>query len=209
MPQLGEIKTNPANPRQQAKWNGREWVQIGGPPAKAPKLSVQEQKQLQNAREGAVSAQASVRDGERFLDVNRKTGTGELNAIPFVSEVRSVFDPSYAEMMSLTSRMAPMQRQPGSGSSSDKDVQMFKRAVPNTDYPGPTNTKIVSRLKEEADLKTRYAEFLDDYVAQNGTLVGAQSAWSKVQSAKPAPKGAPAKAAPKTQGNGWTIKEVR
>lgn len=184
------------NPRERGSWE-----RVG--PVKAPKLSVQEQKQLQNARESAVAAQGSLRDGERFLDINRKAGTGELNAIPFVSEVRSVFDPNYAEMMSLTSRMAPNQRQPGSGSSSDKDVQMFKRSVPNTDYPGPANTKIVSRLKEEADLKTRYAEFLDDYVAQNGTLVGAQTAWNKVLSSKPA------KAAPKTQGNGWTIKEVR
>lgn len=188
------------NPRDKASWE-----RIG--PVKAPKLSVQEQKQLQTAREGATSAQASLRDGERFLEVNRRTGTGELNAIPFVSEVRSVFDPNYAEMMSLTSRMAPNQRQPGSGSSSDKDVQMFKRAVPNTDYPGPTNTRIVDRLREEADMKTRYAEFLDEYVAQNGTLVGAQSAWTKAQAAKPAPR-AP-KATPKTQGNGWTIKEVR
>lgn len=190
------------NPRDKGAWE-----RVG--PVKPPKLSVQEQKQLQTAREAAVQAQGSVRDGERFLDVNRKAGTGEIWSLPIwfngttLADARSAFDSNFGEMNALTSRMAPMQRQPGSGSSSDKDVAMFKQSVPNPEFTGPTNTKIVRRLKEEADLKTRYATFLDDYVAQNGTLVGAQAAWEKVRVApKPAAK-------PKTQGNGWTIKEVR
>lgn len=33
MPQLGEIKTNPNNPAQSARWDGRQWVDASGPKA--------------------------------------------------------------------------------------------------------------------------------------------------------------------------------
>jgi hypothetical protein len=169
-------------------------AQSGAPAAKPPKLTAQEQKELQTARAVAQSQKSSARDAERFLQVNRTVGTGEVWALPLASEIRGAFDPKFAEMQSITNRMAPLQRAPGSGASSDKDVAGFKKAVPNPDYVGPTNTSIARRIKDEARIAADYAAFLDDFAAKRGTLVGAQAAW-QARFAKPAAR-PPAKPAP-------------
>jgi hypothetical protein len=169
-------------------------AQSGAPAAKPPKLTAQEQKELQTARAAAQSQESSARDAERFLQVNRTVGTGEMWALPFASEIRGAFDPKFAEMQSITNRMAPLQRAPGSGASSDKDVAGFKKAVPNPDYVGPTNTSIARRIKDEARIAADYAAFLDDFAAKRGTLVGAQAAW-QARLAKPAAR-PPAKPTP-------------
>lgn len=169
-------------------------AQGGAPAAKPPKLTAQELKELQTARAAAQSQESSARDAERFLEVNRKVGTGQMWALPFASEIRGAFDPNFAEMQSITNRMAPLQRTPGSGASSDKDVAGFKKAVPNPDYVGPTNTSIARRIKDEARIAAEYAAFLDDFAATRGTLVGAQAAW-QARKTKPAAT-APARAAP-------------
>lgn len=168
----------------------------GGAPARRPvKLSVQELKELQNARAAAQALGGAVRDGERFLQLNREAPTGEIYAIPGVSEIRGAFDPKFGTMQSLTNRMAPMQRQVGSGSSSDKDVAMFKKSVPNPNFTGPTNTLIVRRMQEEAKRAADYAAFLDRYAQQTGSLIGAQEAWSSRQSSPAAPAPSPRAAA--------------
>lgn len=168
----------------------------GGAPARRPaKLSVQELKELQNARAAAQSLGGAARDGERFLDLNRETGTGELWGFPWASEARGMFDPKFATMQALTNRMAPAQRIPGSGSSSDTDVRMYKRSVPNPDFTGPTNTAIVKRMQEEAKRAADYAAFLDRYVQQTGSLIGAQEAWGSrqpTQAPAPTPRAAAA-----------------
>ena len=153
---------------------------------------------MKQAREDAQSASGAARDGTRFLDLNKRTGTGEIWALPGLGEVRGALDPRYSEMQSLTNRMAPAQRQAGSGAMSDKDVALFKRSVPNTDFPGPVNANIVKRLQDEAKRKGDYASFLDNYALSNGTLLGAEEEWQRRGSAPKRPAGQPAaKAAPK------------
>lgn len=187
----------------------------GAPAAKPPKLTAQELKELQTARAAAQSQESSARDAERFLEVNRKVGTGQMWALPFASEIRGAFDPNFAEMQSITNRMAPLQRTPGSGASSDKDVAGFKKAVPNPDYVGPTNTSIARRIKDEARIAAEYAAFLDDFAATRGTLVGAQAAWqarktkpSATAPARPAAPPPPRKPAPATSAAPVRVKTV-
>lgn len=157
-------------------------------PAKPPKLSAQEAAQLRAAREAAQSGSAAARDAQRFMEINQQVGTGEIWSIPLASEIRGAFDPRFASMQALTNRMAPMQRQAGSGATSDKDVALFKRSVPNPDFTGPTNAMIAGRIKDEAQRAQGYAAFLDEYAATNGTLLGAEAAWAKRQSAPKPPK---------------------
>lgn len=157
----------------------------GGAP-KPPKLTAQEAKELQTARAAAQSRAEAARDAERFLELNRKAGTGEMWGLPFASEVRGAFDPTFAGMQSLTNRMAPMQREAGSGAMSDKDVALFKKSVPNPDFTGPTNTGIARRMQEDAKTAAEYAAFLDEFAATRGTLLGAQAAW-QARGAKPRP----------------------
>jgi hypothetical protein len=157
------------------------------PSATPRKLTSQEAAQLRAARETAQSSGSAARDADRFIAINQDVGTGEFWSLPAASEVRGAFDPRFAEMQSLTNRMAPAQRQAGSGAMSDKDVALFKRSVPNPDFPGPTNAAIARRLKDEASRSQGYAAFLDQYAQQNGTLLGAEAAWAAQK-----PAGAPA-----------------
>jgi hypothetical protein len=185
----GQTAKNPKT-GQRIVFQKGQWV-----PMKPPKLSAQESAQLKAAREDAELAAGAARDGNRFLEINKKTGTGEIWSIPLASEIRGAFDPRYAEMQSLTNRMAPAQRQAGSGAMSDKDVVLFKRSVPNPDFPGPTNAKIVQRLQEEAKRKGDRAAFLDAYALNNGTLLGAEEEWQRRSSAPKRPAPAPKKPA--------------
>lgn len=160
-------------------------------PATPRKLTPQESAQLRTAREAAQSSGVAARDADRFMAINQDVGTGEFWSLPLASEVRGAFDPRFAEMQSLTNRMAPAQRQAGSGDMSDKDVALFKRSVPNPDFPGPTNAGIARRLKDEAGRTQGYAAFLDQYAQQNGTLLGAEAAWAAQKPTATAPRAKP------------------
>lgn len=192
----------------------QNWWEVGEVVQPAPKKgpSPKEQTELANAREAARQAQEAARLAGRFEELNGKTGTGWGMAIPLVSEAIGAFNPNVAEMQSITNRLAPTLRAAGSGAMSDKDVALFRRSVPNPDFPGPTNSAISKRIREDAQRRVQYAAFLDDWVAKNGTLIGAEAAWNARQSA---PKARPTVAArppaaqpvrrPVTAGNGWKI----
>lgn len=154
-------------------------------PAPTPRLSAQDQKQLAAAREGASLGLDIATKAEQFVDTNKKAGTGGVLGLNFpgglggVSEIAAPFSEDLAEMQSLTNQMAPALRAPGSGAMSDKDVALFKRSVPNVDFPGPTNQAIQRRLKDESARKAAYASFLDTWAQKRGTLQGADAAFLK------------------------------
>jgi hypothetical protein len=192
----GQTATNPKT-GQKLKYEGGFWVAVPGTaPAKPARLSAQEQSELQTARAAAQSRAAAAKDAERFLELNRRAGTGQVWGLPLASEIRGAFDSDFAGMQSLTNRMAPAQREAGSGAMSDKDVALFKRSVPNPDFTGPTNTGIARRMQEDAKRAADYAAFLDEFAATRGTLVGAQAAWQARKARPAAPAAPPRKPAP-------------
>lgn len=160
-----------------------------------------EREALVAIRDGARKAQDVAAQADQFLSLNRKTGTGGLRSlkIPFtnmgVGSIVGMNDPNWNDMESITSKVAPAMRTPGAGSSSDLDIKMFKQSFPNVDNLGPTNTKIRDRLRAEATEKAAYADFADQWFAQNGTLLGADVAWRKQKTA--------AKAAPAPSSGGF------
>lgn len=184
----GQTATNPKT-GQKIVYKGGQWVNAGAGPPRPGKLTPQEQIQLKEAREGSEAAQDFARQANLFVDLNRKSGTGLVNKIPFVSELRSAFDPNIAQMDALTSRMAPQQRVPGSGTTSDRDLALFLKAVPNLDRPGEANAAIARDMTATAKRRAERAAFLDRWAAERGTLLGAEEAWraqSRQTDAKPA-----------------------
>jgi hypothetical protein len=183
---------NGGDPRSQASW---EPVRAAARPSRGG-LPADDAKTIAEARNKAQTAIATASDAEEFLKLNREAGTGEAWGIPFASELRAAFDPKFAGMQSITNRMAPLQRVPGSGSSTDKDVGMFRRSIPNPDYTGPTNTMIAKRLESDAKRAAGYSAFMERWAQERGNLLGAQEAWTKYQASPRAAAPAPPRKAP-------------
>lgn len=167
----------------------------GAAPRRVGGLTGREQMSIQNARDEAALVESNLSDLETFARLQGKQGTGGVLALPFARNVAGAFDPEVASMNTITARMAPAQRAPGSGTTSDRDLALFLQASPSASQPESTNNAIIDRGRQEGARRQLYAEFLDNYARQNGTLNGVQQAWRQnyqpppVDSDSPVPRG--------------------
>jgi len=173
----GQTATNPKT-GQQVVFKGGQWVSASAPSAVPRKLPTREQMQLDDARSAATQADEAARTAERFVDLNQEQGSGEIWAIPGLPALAGAVDPEIGQMNALTARMAPQQRVPGSGTTSDRDLSLYLQAVPSMGKPGPANAAISKQARTDAERRARYAEFLDRYAQEKGTLNGALEAWN-------------------------------
>lgn len=155
--------------------------QAGAMPPRPPKLATREQMFLDEARAAARGSDEAALTAEQFVDINRTQNTGGLLALPMAPAIAGAFDPEISRMNALTARMAPQQRQPGSGTTSDRDLSLYLQAVPSPSKPGPVNSSIARQARADAERRSRYAQFLDRYAMQNGSLMGAEEAWKREQ----------------------------
>jgi hypothetical protein len=86
-------------------------------------------------------------------------------------------DANVQQLDEITSRIAPAQRQPGAGTTSDTDLRLYLNASPNKDSAKAANDAIVERGRREAVLRQQRSEFYDKYVQEHGTLNGAEPAF--------------------------------
>lgn len=165
---------------------GTEWLPTGrlyvGP---GPKLSPQEQKALGTARTEAEKAAGGIADIERFSALNQKQGTGGFLGFPGARNVFGMFDTELSEMNAITDRLTPMQREPGSGAMSDRDVEMYRSSTVNAGRYGNANRNVGQRAKAGMMRQRDYAAFMDYYARVNGSLNGAQEAWDAYKVAEP------------------------
>lgn len=162
---------------------------------RAGQLSAQERKELSEARTSASLVDTTLSDLQRFQRLQGQQKTGGGLAIPFAREVAGAFDPQVAEMNEITARLAPAQREPGSGTTSDRDLALFLQAVPGAQRPGQANNAIIDRGLQEGARRQLRSEFLDRFAQQNGTLAGSGEAWREnyqpppVRAGTPVPRG--------------------
>lgn len=136
-------------------------------------LTPKEQAELAEAREAARNALSVLPDLERFSQINDNTRSGGLMAVPFVDRVVGAFDPGVAQLNEISARLAPAQRQAGSGTMSDRDLALFLQSVPSVQRPEDANDALIERGRAEGRRRQAYADFIDRYAAENGTLSGA------------------------------------
>lgn len=181
MYQEGQTATNPKT-GQRVVFRGGQWVNAGMAPGAArppPRLTPQEQIQLKEARESANSFGEIANQADQFVRLNRKAGTGPVYRIPGAEFIGEALNPNVAQMNALTARMAPAQRQPGSGTTSDRDLSLFLKAIPNVDRPGEANAAIARDMRQMADRRAQRAQFFDRYAQERGTLLGAEEAFAQ------------------------------
>jgi hypothetical protein len=112
-----------------------------------------------------------------FIDLNSKTDTGGMlmNA-PGGAWMGTAGNPNLRSMDAITNKIAPLMRQAGQGSMSDRDLQKFENSVPNIKATRETNAKTADRLlkgiarmndfetqKVQAAAEGRQVEFMHEW----------------------------------------------
>lgn len=170
-----------------------------------------DQKAIQALRDQSSKALMTAQQAGRFVDLNRQAGTGGLAARPVIPFTKAIpgaplwgdvgaaisGNPAWDQMKSITSGLAPAQRIPGSGSSSDVDVRMFKESLPNIEFGGKANEQLASGLHDKSDRAAAEASFKDAWFQKRGTLLGSDVAfnkfWNVYRAKVPAPRPGSAK----------------
>jgi hypothetical protein len=183
----GQTATNPQTGQKivfsKGRWHpvGAGGAMPGARPAGTPRLAPQEQKALADARSAASQFTSIADQATQFADINRGVATGPLYGVPVLGgafeAAGEALNPKLAQLNALEARMAPQQREPGSGTPSDRDLALFLKAVPNTDRMGPANGLIAQDMKRMADKKVARSAFLDAYARSGGTLLGSEDAF--------------------------------
>lgn len=202
MPQFteGQTATNPKT-GQKIRYEGGLWVAVqGGSAATNPNapgagffgasggpvpLSGPEQKMRAEAMKAAVDGQGFRADANRFVSLNEDVSTGGIDDWGPIGALTSVFDPKKAEMRSISNKMAPAMRQTGSGAMSDRDVEMYKSSTVALDKPGPTNQSLAKVIEAGTRRQSDYSAFLDEWIKNKKTTLGAQEAWASYAEANP------------------------
>lgn len=111
---------------------------------------------------------------QRFLELQDVQATG---ASQFKTPFVGYLDPELQEMEAIQSEIAPKMRQVGSGSSSDRDVEMFKKATVSPKNKPQTNKNIATARIAAAENKKDMAQFMRAFQASYGHTKGAEKSW--------------------------------
>lgn len=193
----GQTATNPAT-GQRIVYQGGQWVPYAANPVQrqsgfvasglpqAPDEIGRRQQYksdydaLQKATKERTDARNALNKANQFLALNEQMSTGwGRNLIP------NQFDQRAQQMEGISSELQGMARPTGSGATSDFEQRLYRQGVPERTKPGEANQSIINRMNalyaEEGD---RIA-FLNAYLAQNGTIAGADEVWSNYTSENP------------------------
>jgi len=177
--QAPAITPEPADPL--APWNGL-------PPKRADDVRVREgeriRKLLDEERAGLKQDAAALDRMRNFGALNRRTATGDFlsKALPSASTFLSG---DKSNMSAITAALAPREREPGSGGSSDRDVAMFVQAVPSIDKEGPVNKAIRDARQAMYNRESDYLKAKEAYFARRGHITGFDAEWKEYADAVP------------------------
>lgn len=173
-----QIAQSEAPPGVRVPWQGL-------PPAKADearlRASEQARKKIEENAKVVQQGANVLQDMETFGALNRQERTGE-----WYTGIQPGFTKGAPEqqMEAITSRLAPGQRIEGSGTTSDRDIAMFVKAVPSIDKKGSVNKAIRDNFAAQYEKSKAKLQFLQDYYDQYGHLNGADTIWEKNYASK-------------------------
>ena len=145
------------------------------------------EKKLEQDRTDAQALISSATDAKRFMELNNDVATGgfidNTSTGRYLGSVAG--SDAYKEMQTITARLAPAQRVPGTGATSDYDAKMFERGTLNVSNKGNVNKSIANAIIARAENTKDYISFKQDYLQQNGTLAGADQYWREYSEKNP------------------------
>jgi hypothetical protein len=210
-PRLGASETgqdvtdpnpNPEQRQQQEEQRRSQAISLGLPippasPFENPNLSPRgksnlvaaearrSEKILTASDEAAAAAAELARQAQQFIEINQRQETGGFTNGPVGSTLKGFWNDDIKEMASISARIAPSLRQPGSGATSDYDAAQFKQATIGVDKPLEVNRNIANGYIAAAQNLSGKAEFERSYFDTYGHLAGAPQAWKRYLEANP------------------------
>lgn len=139
-------------------------------PAMQKRVYDQAQKQLDDLRTAVSRGRNMLQLVNRFGELNRQVGTGgALDMIP-----TPTMSSAKQEMESISARLTPSQREPGSGASSDMDIKMFSRGVPSVQKRGDVNQKIRAQIVATQQEYENRLKVMESFLQDRGYLPSEQ-----------------------------------
>jgi hypothetical protein len=142
-------------------------------------------KEVEADAEAAKKSAATAQEAARFQLLNKNVETGGIADKFSLGQNIQSLGTDYADMLGITSRLAPGVRPVGSGSTSDKDMEMYKKGTVGVDKPREANDNIAQAIQLQSQRDQDYADFRSTYLEQNGTLQGANKHWKEYANAYP------------------------
>jgi|688.fasta_scaffold246930_2 hypothetical protein len=178
------------------------------PPAKADeaRLRAADYARKKIDANAAVVAQgeAMQRKFDEFSALNRENRTGEWysDILPNVWGLNKLEGAPEQRMTQILSKLAPSMRIEGSGTTSDRDIAMYIKSLPNVGTKGSVNQLEIDSFNKDLARSKAKLQFLNEYYNTYGHLDGADTVWAKDYSkqfeAPPAIRNAGAKTKNKT-----------
>jgi hypothetical protein len=142
------------------------------------------QKTLETLGTDDPVARQAISDAQRFMFLNKQTPSGPLYGIPGIKQITG-FSTQAQELDRLTAKLARKEKQPGEGQISNFDAAQFILASPSRGKNRTTNDNINKATVLARRQQLQYSEFLSNYAAVNGHMIGAKEAWNRYLQANP------------------------
>jgi len=151
-------------------------------------------KKLENARDRAANLQEIAATGRAGMEGAGMTGGLLQGPRELASKALSVVSPteqekrnSQALLDSVRPRVVQIMRSPGA--VTDYETKLLIKAGPSsTNTPGE-NARILQNMEVISNLESEYADFVEAYMQQSGSAVGADKVWNKYKEEEVFPTG--------------------
>ena len=179
----GDLKTVD-NPDGSKSYTSRADILAGGGmAARSPEQAAYAQKRVeanaatyQGALDSAAQASQQLSNIDRMASLltDIETGKGEqaLMGLASIGEQLGVkIDPKLGDkqaVQSLANQLAIGMRQPGTGTMTDKDMEVFLQSVPSLQNSPDGNRKIMQTMAAFAEKKQKEAEIMQAYAERKG-----------------------------------------
>lgn len=140
-------------------------------------------KAIEASREKAAALESMARTASEGLSGAGRTGPGSSDMLASLAGLVSSDQANKAASTTLLNSIKPdalrAQKVPGMGAMSDFESKQFFAAAPGSDKTPEQNSALIRKIQQAAQIEQQYADFVESYVEDKGTDVGAQQAWDK------------------------------
>lgn len=154
------------------------WANL--PPAKADearlRAATHARKYIDDNTAVVSQGESLQRDLDNFAAHNKDNRTGEFYSGWLPQSLQGGAEQS---MTQILSKRAPSMRVEGSGTTSDRDIAMYIKTLPNVQTKGTVNQRTTADFNSELTRSRAKLQFLNEYYNTYGHIEGANAIWAR------------------------------